>query len=268
MDINSIDITFFKKGGFESVENEGSKISKVLPYLSIVQSNEGSYDISIGNGQMEHTGNGGFFVAPSGLLQNITHHVNKESGTMSARWIFINVLINNTHKLDSLYNFPTIVTGDCNSNFTRAFERIFESNNIWENYSDCYKLLGILIDISSPTKKEPHLRIENAVSYICEHYMEQLTIKQLAKLSNMSESNFYAVFKKHMGKSPIVYLNNYRLSIAVDRLLDTTESISEISYGVGINDPLYFSKLFKRTYGMSPKEFRMTYLPISNTSSQ
>ena len=81
----------------------------------------------------------------------------------------------------------------------------------------------------------------------------------LAGISNMSESNFYAAFKKQMAISPIAYLNNYRLSIAADRLTDTSDTVSEISYSVGISDPLYFSKLFKKTYGMTPKEYRIMY---------
>ena len=62
-----------------------------------------------------------------------------------------------------------------------------------------------------------------------------------------------------MGISPIAYLNNYRMSVAADRLADTPDTISEISYSVGIQDPLYFSKFFKKTYGMAPKEYRFIY---------
>ena len=75
----------------------------------------------------------------------------------------------------------------------------------------------------------------------------------------MSTSNFYAAFKKNMGCSPIVYLNHYRLSIAADLLINTDQSVSAISYSVGINDVLYFSKLFKKAYGTPPKEYRSIY---------
>jgi len=75
----------------------------------------------------------------------------------------------------------------------------------------------------------------------------------------MSESNFFTVFKKVLGNSPISYLNHYRLSIAADRLIETSQAINEIGYSVGFNDALYFSKLFKKTYGSTPKEYRATY---------
>ena len=54
-----------------------------------------------------------------------------------------------------------------------------------------------------------------------------------------------------MGISPIAYLNNYRMSVAADRLVDTSDTVSEISYLVGIQDPLYFSKFFKKYMGVN-----------------
>ena len=89
-----------------------------------------------------------------------------------------------------------------------------------------------------------------------ENYRRKISVQELSALANMSESNFYAVFKKHMGFSPIAYLNKYRLSIAADKLIDTADTVSEISYSVGIGDPLYFSKLFHLAAGVSPTEYR------------
>ena len=61
--ITSVQINVLKKEGFHSVSNENVKHTKVLPYLSIVQSVEGSYDIALGRGDMLQTGEGGFFIA-------------------------------------------------------------------------------------------------------------------------------------------------------------------------------------------------------------
>ena len=64
LEITSVQIKFLKKGGFYAVKNENIKHKKVLPYLSIVQSMEGSYDIALGNEKAFQTGDGGFFIAP------------------------------------------------------------------------------------------------------------------------------------------------------------------------------------------------------------
>ena len=264
MKITGAQIKILKKGGFSSVNNENVKHTKVLPYLSIVQSMEGSYDIALGNGKAFQTGDGGFFIAPSNIQQTIVHHINKKSGKMSARWIFIDVEINKSFSLDTLYQFPTVVNGDLKHELNTLFDRIFKTDDIWQNYSDCYALIGHLAKIATPLPNKSHTDIQMAVAYITENYRDEITVKALAALANMSESNFYAVFKKQMGSSPIAYLNNYRLTIAADRLSDTTDTVSDISYSVGINDPLYFSKLFKKTYGMAPKEYRFTYQSKQN----
>ena len=259
LEIKNAQIKFLKKGGFYSVNKEGGRHVKVLPYLSVVQSVEGSYDITLGKGEWKQTVEGGFFIAPSGVQQNIVHHVNPQSGKMSCRWIFIDVEVNKAFSLDSLYQFPVIVNDERKDELNILFNHLFATNDVWENYCDCYRLLGYLTKMAMPIENGKHQGIQRAITYITEHYTEQITVRKLASISNMSESNFYAAFKKHIGDSPIAYLNHYRLSVAADNLTQTDRTISEISYSVGIHDSLYFSKLFKKIYGMAPKEYRSVY---------
>ena len=259
MEIQRAQIRFFKKNGFSSDSCEGLRHVKVLPYLSVVQSLEGSYDIALGNGEGESTGDGGFFIAPSDIRQTIVHHVNAESGTMRCRWVFLDVQINGTAPFDSLYHFPVVVKREGAALLNRIFDRLFESDDLLENYSDCYTLLHTLREMALSEASAPHPEIRNASDYITQHYREPITVRQLALLSKMSESNFYALFKRHLGSSPIAYLNHYRLSVAAELLAESSQTVSEISDAVGFADAMYFSKLFKRTYGMSPTEHRRMY---------
>ena len=259
MEITSAQIRLLKKGGFNSVCNENVKHIKILPYLSIVQSVEGSYDIAIGNGETKQTGDGGFFIAPSNVRQTIVHHVNRTSGQMTCRWIFVDVEVNKAFPLESLYQFPVVINDDRRMALNELFDRLFETDSIWKNYSDCYALIDCLLQTATPIPNETNQGMQRVVEYITEHYRKQITIQELANAANMSESNLYAVFKKQKGVSPIAFLNNYRLSIATDLLIETTSTVSEIGYSVGINDSLYFSKLFKKTYGIAPSKYRIEY---------
>lgn len=259
MEIKTATIKAWNKGSFHSDSIENVTHVKILPYLSIVQSVEGSYDIALGDGKQMQTGEGGFFIAPSGVQQHIVHHVSKESNGMSCRWIFLDVEINKVFSLDSLYQFPVVIGDGIKEELNTLFDRLFATDDVWENYSDCYQLLGLLLQTATPIRNELQSGIQKAIAYVAEHYSEQITVAKLASVSNMSESNFYAVFKKQVGASPIAYLNRYRLSAAADKLAMTEDTVNEISYSVGITDPLYFRKLFKRAYGASPKEYRLLY---------
>lgn len=257
------DIKFFSKGSFYSVSNENEKHIKILPYLSVVQAVEGSYSIALGNGERRETNEGNFFIAPSGIEQTIVHHVNAQSGKMSARWIFLDVEFDSAYKADALYSFPLIVKeeGD-KARLNAMFDRIFATDDFWENCGDCYKLMGALLRMATPIEKGPHKGIQSAITYMKSNYFKQISIPYLASISNMSESNFYTAFKKALGDSPISYLNRYRLSHAAVRLIESDERINEIGSSVGISDALYFSKLFRKAYGISPKEYRRIYKKI------
>jgi YesN/AraC family two-component response regulator len=140
------------------------------------------------------------------------------------------------------------------------FDHLFSTDDFWENYSCCYKILGLLLQSSESSQNKINPGIQNSVEYIMKNYTQTISIIDLAKIANMSESNFFAVFKKSFGCSPISYLNHYRISLAADLLTETNSTISEIGYKVGISDPLYFSKLFKKAHGISPREYRTLHL--------
>lgn len=259
LDISKVNIKYLKGDGFYSVANEGIKHVKILPYLSIVQPTEGSYDIAIGNKPTVQTGEGGFFIAPANKKQTIVHHANRQTKKMSARWLFLNVEINDTFQLDELYRFPVVVNEDLKKQLNCLFDAFFASDNIWKKYSVCYEILELLLLHATPVKLPQRSSISPAVAFMTQNYAEQITIEQLAKISHMSKSNFYASFKKQFGISPISYINHYRLSIAAQELSESNLSVKEIAFSVGIPDSLYFSKLFKKEYKMSPSQYRLMH---------
>lgn len=98
--------------------------------------------------------------------------------------------------------------------------------------------------------------IEAAAKYIKNHYMEPLTVSELASQYGLNTRQFTYYFHKHKGLSPNEFLIEYRMRRAKDLLCTTACSVAEISACVGYADPFYFSKLFKKRIGLPPKLFR------------
>ncbi len=259
MEIKKVTIKNIQKGSLSSSICEGIQHIKILPFLSIVQAVEGCYEIRLGDGKMLNTGEGGFFVAPSDMQQTIVHHVNKQSGKMNARWIFIDVIINDAHHFDKLYQLPIIADEKTKYELNDYFDILFENRGILEDYACCYRILSILLNISKEKKGNTKNPVYLAVEHIEQHYSSDIRVSDLAKSACTSESNLYALFKKNFGISPIAYLNRYRLSVAAQMLSETDLNISSIGLKTGIKDSLYFSRMFKRSYGVSPREYRKTH---------
>ena len=83
-----------------------------------------------------------------------------------------------------------------------------------------------------------------------------LSISDLAKMYEMSEGHFIRSFKQYTGQSPNSFRITNKLEIASDMLTSTKMSVSDIAAAVGFADPLYFSRIFKKNFGLSPCEHR------------
>ncbi len=86
-----------------------------------------------------------------------------------------------------------------------------------------------------------------------------LKIEEMALYFNYSPSHFFSIFKKKTGFSPINYFNDLKIQKACQYLSFTSMSVKEISYTLGFNDPLYFSRLFKKIMGVPPLRYRNIY---------
>ena len=98
--------------------------------------------------------------------------------------------------------------------------------------------------------------IDYAQRYFHEHYNEDIQIKEYAHSRNMSVSWFLRNFKEVTKRSPTQYLLNLRLDNAISLLETTSYNVTEISAIIGYDDPLYFSRLFKKYKGVSPSDYR------------
>lgn len=99
-------------------------------------------------------------------------------------------------------------------------------------------------------------RLKKALTLIRSSYREDLTLSQMAACCEMSPQHFCSCFRAMTNRSPMEYLNYYRLAAAVKMLVNTDETVTQIAYSCGFNDLSYFIKQFKNEKGVSPGRFR------------
>jgi len=116
--------------------------------------------------------------------------------------------------------------------------------------------LGRLTSRQSDPIANASKAIKRSVVYIRENFHKHITVSELSKRANLSESRFRVLFKEATGMSPIDYLTEFRIDQACRILTESDISIIRVSLLTGFEDPLYFSRVFKKRMGVSPKEYR------------
>ena len=98
--------------------------------------------------------------------------------------------------------------------------------------------------------------IDNVVSDIREHYMEDISLTSLAAKYNISMARLSEMIKEHLQLNFSDYIASLRIQRAKELLRDESLSIQEIAEIIGYNDYFYFTKVFKKVEGISPSKYR------------
>ena len=99
-------------------------------------------------------------------------------------------------------------------------------------------------------------RLRKMLSFIGDNYFEKIYLEDIARAANISKSEAIRCFQMEMQISPIEYLNQYRLHRAKIELETTEDSIMDIAINTGFINSSYFTRIFKYTYGVTPRESR------------
>ncbi|MDR0721097.1 MAG: AraC family transcriptional regulator [Treponema sp.] len=99
-------------------------------------------------------------------------------------------------------------------------------------------------------------QIQKALSYMQAHIHEEVTLAELAGIAHFSPSHLYRLFKSSTGCAPIDFFLKTKIHAAAQDIYFSTLPVKDIACSYGIEDPYYFSRLFKKIMGVSPQYYR------------
>ena len=128
-----------------------------------------------------------------------------------------------------------------------------------------YHLLGTIINenLYEETRQDSVssqrlASIKDVLAYISEYYPNSISLDELSHIAGMNPKYFCRYFRQMTDRTPIDYLNYYRIECACEMLSTKDISIREVAISCGFNDESYFTKTFSKYKGITPKQFMKT----------
>jgi len=98
--------------------------------------------------------------------------------------------------------------------------------------------------------------LQESMLYIHKNYTKALLVNEIAKKLNITPQYLTRLFKDNMGKSTVQYINGLRISKSKELIRRSTMTMQEITYSIGLDNPYYFSRLFKKYEGITPSAYK------------
>lgn len=121
------------------------------------------------------------------------------------------------------------------------------------------ELLLLEKDIPDILRSFSGTEMKQMMSYIHEHYMESISVDEIAASAHVSKRACFRFFKDSLHMSPLDYIKSYRLQIATQLLIEGKISMTEIASRTGFGSSSYFSKVFREEKGYTPSEFKKNW---------
>jgi AraC-like DNA-binding protein len=158
------------------------------------------------------------------------------------------------------------------SNLIRVNEMVHELSREAEQRSPGYRVMakGLFMQLAvalsraysaTPTGESLDLlRIGDAIAHIETNYDERITLDELADKSHLSPRHFSRVFQECIGRAPIDHLMHVRCQKAAELLKGTERTITDIAFVCGFSDSNYFTRCFRKTMNVTPKQYRQSQI--------
>jgi len=179
-------------------------------------------------------------------------------------------ILNNEHELPKIINSSSLGYSEilnCLKSLIKIYSNKEEAFQL-ELKANLFHLFFLFYKYNLVTKNsskkeistETEEKIKNILNYIHTHYFENISIEDLSQISSFSEYHFMKFFKNTMGTSFIDYLNDYRLTMVSRLLVSSESSILDIAAESGFDNLSYFNRMFKKRFGMTPREYRKKFM--------
>ena len=122
----------------------------------------------------------------------------------------------------------------------------------------------VITEDFTQTTEDVNPAIETIIDYSFRHYLEPITLEQVAAVAGMSIPTFCRFFRRNLKKTYFDFLQDLRISHACKLLANTDKPVLEVCYDSGYNSWAHFSKQFKRVKGLPPGRYRKRFLECDN----
>lgn len=145
--------------------------------------------------------------------------------------------------------------------FTEVFEIFKNSYSDLDYFYACQiasHIIGITVSetYETPVSQKSEKIIMSAIDFMKHNLHRSITLSELSDACHYSQTYINQLFKKYRQCTPLQFFNQMKIQAASKELYFSERPIKEIAYDYGFEDPLYFSRQFRRTFGISPKEYR------------
>ena len=171
-----------------------------------------------------------------------------------------------TEVINAMLNLPPVFKPHAIEKITQTFTELMNAYSNRATGSNLLiqaktlELISILADEHNefPTYQYSKYsqNVFNACEYMAKNFDQNITLEDIAKSANLSPTFFHTMFKLSKQVTPREYLLQLRITMAKNLLRNTGKSLSEIAFSCGFESQSYFSYVFKKETGLSPKKYR------------
>lgn len=137
-----------------------------------------------------------------------------------------------------------------------TLKKLIDSNSVEQLEKNMQEFVERMLGQTDSTADEAADAIRTVKAYVLQHCAEDLSLELLAGMVYLSPSYLSRLFKRETGETLSSYVQNIRIEQAKTLLRTTSLKTYEVAERVGIPDPVYFSRIFKKITGVKPKDFR------------